>query len=159
MAEKWTKTSALPSDGAMKPNPLSALNHLTVPCAILAFLPGGAPPLDEEAGRRGASRQEAHIRVDISRKRVLRPPTRLSQDCGATNVLGQKRTKKSWRVAARSGGPPPGSSSPRSFGGGRARQARTHPAQSATPCAAAHAAPLPVTTRNAPSQTPTAKSS
>src|SRR5206468_6288709 len=80
MAEKWTKTSALLSDGAMKPNPLSALNHLTVPCAILAFLPGGAPPPTEEAGRRGASREEAlSTALDFSHKRVLRPGSRLSQ--------------------------------------------------------------------------------
>src|SRR5260370_2500516 len=34
MAEKWTNTSAVPSSGAMKPKPLSALNHFTVPVAI-----------------------------------------------------------------------------------------------------------------------------
>src|ERR1700722_11440143 len=33
MAEKWTKTSWPPSSGLMNPKPLSALNHLTVPCA------------------------------------------------------------------------------------------------------------------------------
>src|SRR5947208_1964389 len=80
MAEKWTKTSALPSDGVMKPNPLSALNHLTVPCAILAFLPGGAPP---PLRRRRAAAVlpvgSAVYRVDFSNKRVLRPRSRLSQ--------------------------------------------------------------------------------
>src|SRR4051794_28193420 len=34
MAEKWTKTSALPSSGVMKPKPFSPLNHFTVPCAM-----------------------------------------------------------------------------------------------------------------------------
>src|SRR4051812_16915263 len=48
MAEKWTKTSALPSSGVMKPKPFSPLNHFTVPCAM--FLSPhtvdhhGAPP-------------------------------------------------------------------------------------------------------------------
>src|SRR5258707_11845617 len=36
IAEWWTKTSAVPSSGAMKPKPLSGLNHFTVPCAICA---------------------------------------------------------------------------------------------------------------------------
>src|SRR5690242_11831328 len=35
MAEKWAKTSLPPSSGVMKPKPLSALNHLTVPVAIV----------------------------------------------------------------------------------------------------------------------------
>jgi hypothetical protein len=34
MALKWTKTSLDPSEGAMKPKPLSSLNHFTVPVAI-----------------------------------------------------------------------------------------------------------------------------
>ena len=34
IAEKCTNTSAVPSSGAMKPKPLSALNHFTVPVAI-----------------------------------------------------------------------------------------------------------------------------
>src|SRR5688572_26496080 len=38
MALKCAKTSAEPSSGAMKPKPFSALNHLTVPVAILLFL-------------------------------------------------------------------------------------------------------------------------
>src|SRR5690242_18382875 len=33
MAFQWTKTSAPPPSTEMKPKPLSALNHLTVPCA------------------------------------------------------------------------------------------------------------------------------
>src|SRR5215204_1562441 len=42
MALKCAKTSALPSSGAMKPKPFSALNHLTVPVAILlSFCPMG----------------------------------------------------------------------------------------------------------------------
>src|SRR5947207_2156690 len=40
IAEKWAKTSSPPSSGLMKPKPLSALNHLTVPVAIL-LLSGG----------------------------------------------------------------------------------------------------------------------
>src|SRR3954471_229560 len=35
MAEKWTNTSAPPPSTVMKPKPLSALNHFTVPCAML----------------------------------------------------------------------------------------------------------------------------
>src|SRR5690606_8948670 len=31
IAEKWTNTSALPSSGAMNPNPFASLNHFTVP--------------------------------------------------------------------------------------------------------------------------------
>ena len=31
IAEWWTKTSAVPSSGAMKPKPLSGLNHFTIP--------------------------------------------------------------------------------------------------------------------------------
>src|SRR6266545_7362983 len=38
IAEWWTKTSAVPSSGAMKPKPLSGLNHFTVPCAICCLL-------------------------------------------------------------------------------------------------------------------------
>src|SRR5919106_733227 len=37
MAEKCANTSSLPSSGAMKPKPLSALNHLTVPVAITGY--------------------------------------------------------------------------------------------------------------------------
>jgi hypothetical protein len=35
----WTKRSLEPSSGVMKPKPLSSLNHLTVPVAML-FLHG-----------------------------------------------------------------------------------------------------------------------
>src|ERR1700712_207004 len=102
MAEKWTKTSALPSDGAMKPNPLSALNHLTVPCAILAFLPGGAPPPNRR--RRGGA-------VLPGRKRGL-PRGHLAQtstatndeaiaNCGPSNALAQKPEKVASRVSRR----------------------------------------------------------
>src|SRR5881392_1514258 len=35
MAVWWTKRSLPPSSGVMKPKPLSLLNHLTVPVAIL----------------------------------------------------------------------------------------------------------------------------
>src|SRR5579871_144992 len=60
IAEWWTKTSAVPSSGAMKPKPLSALNHFTVPCAICLSpktspdpcpsheSAAGCPPLGEE---------------------------------------------------------------------------------------------------------------
>jgi len=37
MAEKCANTSALPSSGAMKPKPLSALNHLTVPVVVTYY--------------------------------------------------------------------------------------------------------------------------
>src|SRR3954462_13342688 len=36
IAEKWAKTSAPPSSGLMKPKPLSALNHFTVPVVTSA---------------------------------------------------------------------------------------------------------------------------
>src|SRR5450755_173491 len=35
IAEKWTNTSLLPSSTVMNPNPLSELNHFTVPCAMV----------------------------------------------------------------------------------------------------------------------------
>src|SRR3978361_1274395 len=100
MGEKWTKTSALPSDGAMNPNPLSALNHLTVPCAILAFLPGGAPP---------PTRRRRAAAVLPGRKRCL-PRGHLAQtstateieaiaDCGSSNVLAGNPRKVATRVA------------------------------------------------------------
>src|SRR5262249_9645997 len=38
MPEWWTNRSRLPSSGVMKPNPLSSLNHLTVPVAIWPVL-------------------------------------------------------------------------------------------------------------------------
>src|SRR3954452_3215566 len=41
MAEKWTKTSAVPPSGVMKPKPFSPLNHFTVPCVIFLLLAGG----------------------------------------------------------------------------------------------------------------------
>src|SRR4051794_2348810 len=93
MAERWTKTSALPSDGAMKPNPLSALNHLTVPCAILAFLPGGAPLWQRGGPPRCFPAGSAVYRVDIPYKRVLRPGLRLSQIAVQLTFLGAYREK------------------------------------------------------------------
>src|SRR5664279_1358026 len=36
IAEKCANTSAEPSSGAMKPKPLSPLNHLTVPVAMMS---------------------------------------------------------------------------------------------------------------------------
>src|SRR5918911_253960 len=36
MDEKWTKTSAPPPSGLMKPKPFSPLNHFTVPEAMSA---------------------------------------------------------------------------------------------------------------------------
>ena len=44
-AVMWTNTSLLPSCGMMKPKPLVALNHLTVPVAIDSVL------LEEACGR------------------------------------------------------------------------------------------------------------
>src|SRR5580704_9357920 len=38
MAEKWTKTSS-PDWRWMNPNPLLALNHLTVPCSLTDVFP------------------------------------------------------------------------------------------------------------------------
>ncbi|SFX84191.1 hypothetical protein SAMN03097705_0035 [[Enterobacter] aerogenes] len=37
-AEKWTKTSLLPSRGEMKPKPLSSLNHFTKPLILVDIL-------------------------------------------------------------------------------------------------------------------------
>src|SRR5947209_12767121 len=94
MAEKWTKTSALPSDGAMNPNPLSALNHLTVPCAILAFLPGGAPT-PRRRGRAAAvlpGRKRCLPRGHLA-KRVLRPSSTVSQIAVQLTFLLQKPEK------------------------------------------------------------------
>src|SRR3982750_2597208 len=54
MAEKWTNTSAPPPSTVMKPKPLSALNHFTVPCAMLNSPSENAgPPVhrDEALGR------------------------------------------------------------------------------------------------------------
>jgi hypothetical protein len=39
IALKCTKTSALPSSGVMNPKPFSALNHFTVPVAMMPFPP------------------------------------------------------------------------------------------------------------------------
>src|SRR3954468_11132530 len=38
MPEWWTNRSRLPSSGVMKPNPLSSLNHFTVPVAMQPIL-------------------------------------------------------------------------------------------------------------------------
>lgn len=46
IAEKWTNTSAVPSSGAMKPKPLSALNHFTVPVASVQVLYPNMPRRD-----------------------------------------------------------------------------------------------------------------
>src|SRR6185369_6960683 len=46
MAEKWTNTSAPPPSTVMKPKPLSALNHFTVPCAMLNSPSENAGPPD-----------------------------------------------------------------------------------------------------------------
>src|SRR6185369_1435583 len=35
MAEKWANTSGPPSSGVMNPKPFSALNHFTVPTAMI----------------------------------------------------------------------------------------------------------------------------
>jgi hypothetical protein len=60
MALKWTKTSLDPSEGAMKPKPLSSLNHLTVPVAITVisgeiervFVQGNVERFQEKLPRR-----------------------------------------------------------------------------------------------------------
>src|SRR5690348_11948619 len=44
MAEKCTNTSSPPPSCAINPNPLSALNHFTVPCAIPTPLPDEPEP-------------------------------------------------------------------------------------------------------------------
>src|SRR3546814_10840548 len=44
-AEIWTKTSAEPSSGWMKPKPLVELNHFTVPLAM-GIPPAGVAPHD-----------------------------------------------------------------------------------------------------------------
>src|ERR1700677_1850068 len=63
MAVWCTKTSAPPSGCKMKPKPFSALNHLTVPDATVAFpFPPHTPCAEKALPRRS---------VRISRERVL----------------------------------------------------------------------------------------
>src|ERR687885_1195118 len=63
MAEKWTKTSAVPPSGVMKPKPFSPLNHFTVPCAM--FSPVDVPDRRRKVtnagllGRRGPHTPDA----------------------------------------------------------------------------------------------------
>ena len=57
IAEKCANTSALPSSGVMKPNPFSALNHLTVPVAMMWLAATvadslGPPPASPTGARR-----------------------------------------------------------------------------------------------------------
>src|ERR1700759_768175 len=50
-AEMWTKTSALPSSGWMKPKPLVELNHLTVPVLMEVLSKGNEQPGRQERRR------------------------------------------------------------------------------------------------------------
>src|SRR4051794_31671725 len=67
MAEKWTNTSAPPPSTVMKPKPLSALNHFTVPCAMLNSPSENADPCDtgpmtvfEQRRREAAFQRTSH---------------------------------------------------------------------------------------------------
>jgi len=66
----WTKTSAPPPSCAMKPKPLSSLNHLTVPCAIsLTFGKSGAGrPAQRHA-------EDIHTAPDVQRQ----PKTKIAE--------------------------------------------------------------------------------
>src|SRR4051794_35206138 len=64
MSDWWTNTSLDPSSGAMKPKPLVALNHLTVPTAIVGF-----------------SFAEQHTQLEKSPTRSPCPATRPSGHC------------------------------------------------------------------------------
>src|ERR1700710_1177640 len=74
MAEKWTNTSAPPPSTVMKPKPLSALNHFTVPCAMLNSPSENAGPPDtsSERGADGRFRAAAPLRRPF-RGRPIRP--------------------------------------------------------------------------------------
>src|SRR3954451_12838333 len=67
MAEKWTNTSAPPPSTVMKPKPLSALNHFTVPCAMLNSPSENADPVNpgpmtvfEQRRREAAFQRTSH---------------------------------------------------------------------------------------------------
>src|SRR4051794_17569098 len=70
MAEKWTNTSAPPPSTGMKPKPLSALNHFTVPCAMLNSPSESADP--GGAGADGRFRAAAPLRRPF--QRTSHPP-------------------------------------------------------------------------------------
>src|SRR5690242_18519919 len=76
MAEKWTKTSAVPPSGVMKPKPFSPLNHFTVPCAM--FSPDGCT----------YRRRKVTITGSLGRRG---PPT---PDARWTRVRGRPRTRE-----------------------------------------------------------------
>ena len=60
-----TNTSLPPSDGSMKPNPFSVLNHLTVPTAIVAVSTVSTSlPSIQDLGRRIAALNVVHDRCD-----------------------------------------------------------------------------------------------
>src|SRR4051812_46065900 len=114
----------------MNPKPLSALNHLTVPCAILAVPSwrgtpsgrGGGPPRCFPGG-------SAVYRVGIPCKRVLRPAPTLSQIAVHLTFLAAQGEK--WSCVSRDrsrrnqiGGPP---FLPRPPPGGGVRRASTPP--------------------------------
>src|ERR1700754_5338625 len=83
IAEKWAKTSAPPSSGLMKPKPLSALNHFTVPVVM------SAPRRLLETALCGRSRR----RVDHPRRNDTNNEKRLDgfkSPSGAGNVYGNQ---------------------------------------------------------------------
>src|SRR5262245_39219965 len=93
MAEKWTKTSCPPST-EMKPKPLSALNHLTVPCAMFLISPrgdvGAVPEPHEHRVATGVT-----PRVDSRGRRVhahVSPASRQPCTHTLTHVLSKRRT-------------------------------------------------------------------
>src|SRR3954453_23067671 len=84
MAEKWTNTSAPPPSTVMKPKPLSALNHFTVPCAMLNSPSENADPV--KPGPMTVfeqRRREAALSEDV--------PTARPHDTHRRRVIGQKQ--------------------------------------------------------------------
>src|SRR3954471_5284418 len=99
MAEKWTKTSAGPPSGVMKPKPFSPLNHFTVPCAM--FSPDGCTyrrrkvTITGSLGRRGPHTPDARwIRVrgrPRTRERRLQPPPTISGSAAKASPAAFRR--------------------------------------------------------------------
>ncbi|GAA0423955.1 hypothetical protein Aca07nite_22550 [Actinoplanes capillaceus] len=100
MAEKWTNTSAPPPSTVMKPKPLSALNHFTVPCAMLNSPSENAgPPNRGSAGPMTVFEQryrEAAFQEDVpsARPRDIYRPTRDGAGVSRSSGSSEPRTQK-----------------------------------------------------------------
>src|SRR5258708_33693118 len=97
MAEKWTNTSAVPSSGAMKPKPLSALNHFTVPVAIssspLSAMPHATSPHRPRAYRSWLRNRAPTPGHGLPEHQPLRPPN----IARANALLRHSRRRWSWQ--------------------------------------------------------------